>query len=347
MACSNPIYIDSVKDFRQRQIPVPCHHCVSCRIDSIKYWEMRLKYEYITQPSAFVTLTYDDYHLVYHNEDILNAEYNRLGVPLGVTRSKFALSAGFWPTLCHRHLSNYLIALSRKSLTKFKWFCASEYGSDRFRPHYHLLVFGLDFASHAKLFKKCWPHGSVKVLPVLHGSFRYVLKYLEKQQSPDVTDSLYFDFGVDAPSISASNHLGEGFFALHAKEIAETGFVRIGSRHVPVSSYHSNKFLHFSDSLIYNKFRISDEFARSLADTARSLGYDDVNDYINDTARARHDNLVTALRSRRQAVDPVPVMSRGLDDDAVSRLARYALDSDDGYALDIVSELTDDDVIPF
>lgn len=344
-ACANPIYIDRVKDFRLRQVAIPCRHCVSCRIDAIKRWEMRLKYEYITLPSAFVTLTYDDYHLYYNHADVLDADYTRLGVPLGVTRSDFASAAGFMPSLNTTHLTNYIYCLRKHSPNKFRWFCAGEYGSGS-RPHYHILFFGLDFAEHAKLFKKCWPHGAVKVLPMQHGSIRYVLKYLSKSQNKDITDSMYFDYDVIPPFFKVSHGLGSGFFALHAQEIADTGFVKIGCRYVPVNYYYASKYLHYSDDLIYNKFRIQDFLSAQIADSARSAGYSDVNKYIDDMARARHDNIVARSRSRRESAPALPSAPYALED--VSRLAYRALCSDDAFALDTVFDLCDNDtVIPF
>ena len=71
MSCCNPLYLPTVTNLYGRMIPVPCRHCLSCRVDTITSWVYRIQSEYIKKPSAFVTLTYDDNHLHYKDVDLL------------------------------------------------------------------------------------------------------------------------------------------------------------------------------------------------------------------------------------------------------------------------------------
>ena len=168
MSCPRPMYYHDIKDYRGNKVPIPCGLCLSCRIDKRILWEQRLKAEYCANSSSFVTLTYDDNHLRYSNAN------------------------NYYPTTDFRQLHRYVDTLRHKvrSLSysdsyispNFKVFGCTEYGDSFNRPHAHLLFFGLDFSRCYKLFKTTWKNGNVKVLPLLNGGIRYVLKYLDKQQ---------------------------------------------------------------------------------------------------------------------------------------------------------------------
>ena len=67
MSCPRPQFYRDIVDYRGNRVPIPCGHCLSCRIDKRILWEQRLKAEYCANSSSFVTLTYDDNHLRYSN----------------------------------------------------------------------------------------------------------------------------------------------------------------------------------------------------------------------------------------------------------------------------------------
>ena len=345
MSCSNPIRLDSVRNLYGRMVPIPCRHCLSCRIDSITSWHYRVMSEYICKPSSFVTVTYDDNHLFYHHSDLLDDAYSRYN-PL-VSRHDFGLNIGFFPSLNQTHLSKYVDNLRHyvkrlpddfvshnRIYRNFRYICASEYGDMFNRPHAHFLFLGLDFSDCAGLFKKFWKYGSVKVLPVLNGGIRYVLKYFEKNQDSDLRDSLYFDYGIDPPSITFSKGIGKEWFLSHYDDISTTGMIRCGSRYIPVPPYFSNMFAKYSEDYIYNRFKNIDRSFENLRIKSIAAGYSSVDKYIKDSARIRETNLL--IRSRDSGIPAYdylhPLKVSSLTNKELTRLVN------DAYY---------DDVIPF
>ena len=69
MQCLNPLVVKNPNlfvngDLRQT-ILVPCGHCIACRIARSREWAVRLLHESeFWDVFCFVTLTYDDEHLV-------------------------------------------------------------------------------------------------------------------------------------------------------------------------------------------------------------------------------------------------------------------------------------------
>jgi hypothetical protein len=78
---------------------------------------------------------------------------------------------------------------------KIKFFLAGEYGDEKQRPHYHVLLFGIDFQNEVKynkddsrpsvvVLEKTWGHGNVHVAPLTYETAAYVARYcLKKQES--------------------------------------------------------------------------------------------------------------------------------------------------------------------
>lgn len=345
MSCCNPIRIDSVRNLYGRMVPIPCRHCLSCRIDTITSWNYRLMAEYISRPSAFVTVTYDDNHLYYLHSDLLDNSFSTLKPH--VSRYDFGLNLGYYASINYDHLTDFVDSLrhyvkrlpddfvSHNRIDRnFRYVCASEYGGVFNRPHAHFLFLGLDFSDCSALFKKFWKYGSVKVLPVLNGGIRYVLKYFEKNQDPDLRDSLYFDYGVNPPRITFSKGIGKEWFLAHYDEISATGMIRCGSRFIPVPPYFSNMFAKFSEDYIYNRFKNIDRSFDCLKDKAISSGYSSVDKYIKDSARIRETNLL--IRSRDSACSCYDYLKPF----KVGKLSTKDLKK-------LVNDAYNDDVVPF
>ena len=157
MACTHPVYL------KEQNITVPCGKCFYCRRKYILMWALRLTHELISydNKAVFVTLTYNDDNLP-HDKSVSVRD-----VQLFIKR-----------------LRKYYNDI------KIKYFCVSEYGSEKrtFRPHYHLIVYGLTFENtkaevfkHSAIFtKKIWKKGFTTVKPVHQETISYTLKYIMK-----------------------------------------------------------------------------------------------------------------------------------------------------------------------
>lgn len=99
-------------------LTVPCGKCPGCLLDRSFAWSIRCTLESMYhRENYFLTLTYDKEHLP---EDRL---LNRVHVQQFVKRLR-------------KHFSGY----------KIRVFYCGEYGEQRRRPHYHMIVFGLPLA---------------------------------------------------------------------------------------------------------------------------------------------------------------------------------------------------------
>ncbi|UPW41708.1 replication initiator protein [Peromfec virus RodF8_14] len=143
---------------------VGCGHCDECIGFKVSRLRKRMLLEMATYGYGqcyFVTLTYDDSHLP---------------------------ADGVCKTDVQLFLKRLRVNLSRKYKGSefFRYFCASEYGTDTQRAHYHLVLFGLDVLRYMSLFSfktilaDSWRNGFVYVRMCDAGAANYCSKYLYK-----------------------------------------------------------------------------------------------------------------------------------------------------------------------
>lgn len=97
---------------------VPCGTCVSCLLHRSRQWAIRCFHErQFHERACFVTLTYDEEHLPYAN------------------------------SLVKEHSQQFMRALRLEFEEPIRFLSCGEYGSRFSRPHYHFILFGVDFQS--------------------------------------------------------------------------------------------------------------------------------------------------------------------------------------------------------
>lgn len=299
--CNSPVYID-VKGGIGYNTPVPCGYCQGCRIDQLSLWTQRANYEYCkNQSSSFVTFTYDDYHLPYNK-----LVQQPLFMPSLETKNFYKFLRNL------RDNVRTMPLLPKSTNRKYSTFAAGEYGRDRFRPHYHVLFFGLDFHDFGGVFKKYWKNGRVEVDPVLPGGIRYCMKYLEEKDIPEVLERDYDFNGLERPFIHASLGFGAGFFYEHREEIAKTGKVKIGSRFVPIPAYYRRLYYDPVNNLEVK--RQKDLQLDRLRIESKKVGYDDFDRYLYDLRRYREWSLLSNLLKSGDRV-PLKRYTRFLKED--------------------------------
>ena len=201
MQCFSPILIKewiNSSDGRKRRSNsfkyVPCGKCIACLQARRSQWTFRLcKESDASVLSYFVTLTYDDDHLLNNMY-----QYNKV----------------VFPCFNKRDIQLYLKRL-RKRLHKFcdtiqmSYLLVSEYGTKTFRPHYHALMFfkGCDVdmdRSIQDMISDSWNLSSnfPVIEPTSQGNIHYVTKYSLKDIS-GCFSSIYY-FHVDGKEIGFS-----------------------------------------------------------------------------------------------------------------------------------------------
>lgn len=241
MSCSRPFEIKTKKfSFITNSYYhyVPCGYCLNCRVDKANALTHRCEQELINfKCGAFVTLTYDDYHIVDNlviNKNGLEATLNKNDLKRYLWRLKKNIKNKMPDNLLSAH--------------NFKYLAVGEYGGDGQifdRPHIHLLLFGLDFALCKKIIAKSWQgRGIVKVLPILNGGIHYVLKYLDKQLFGNLAKTKYDDNGLQRPFQIHSLGLGKNLYSDQKEYMKKhNGCYRWKGHDVPAPPYYKNKIL--------------------------------------------------------------------------------------------------------
>lgn len=150
MKCRHPFFHSELK------ILLPCGQCLCCRIIRRRKWTARLILEWTFNPVAcFVTLTYDNEHLPSP------------------------------PHVSRRDLQLFLKRLRKRiSPKRIRYFACGEYGDKFKRPHYHLIIFGLDQNVRTWFdVDAAWGKGIIDVSPCTPDSMQYVAGYVAKKYS--------------------------------------------------------------------------------------------------------------------------------------------------------------------
>lgn len=141
------------KPYREGVAEYGCGQCLPCRINRRRLWTARLMLEaHVTDgASFFVTLTYDQEHLPKDG------------------------------SLEPRDLQLFLKRIrERVAPRRIRFYAVGEYGDRSFRPHYHLVLFGLGDAS---VVEHCWTLGRVHCGEVTEESCAYVVSYTLKRMT--------------------------------------------------------------------------------------------------------------------------------------------------------------------
>lgn len=159
-----------------RPIKLACGQCRGCRLEHSRQWAVRCMHEAQMHPrNSFLTLTYSDEQLP--ADKSVNEKHWQ----------KFAKRLRYWQG-------------------PFRFYHCGEYGEgldpdtgqEKKRPHYHALIFGLDFFEDRKFHKmskrfnghrlyKCealdelWSHGHCYIGEVTQQSASYVARYCMKK----------------------------------------------------------------------------------------------------------------------------------------------------------------------
>ncbi|WNK15076.1 MAG: replication initiator protein [Microvirus sp.] len=157
-----------------RTLSLPCGRCIGCRLERTRQWAVRCMHEAkVHDQNCFVTLTYDDAHLP-------------------------------GPSLVYADFQRFMKRL-RKAMGRTRFFMCGEYGPELGRPHFHAILFGINFADRkpwkktdsggllyrSSLLEKLWPFGFSTIGAVTFESAAYVAGYCSKKITGDLADVHY------------------------------------------------------------------------------------------------------------------------------------------------------------
>ncbi|AXH76440.1 MAG: replication initiator protein [Microviridae sp.] len=147
-------------------VEVPCHLCWQCRADRVRNWTGKCIAESQTSAAVdFVTLTYCD------------------STSKAAKWIKDPVAPGYAKHLVYADVQKYLKRI-RKAGHKVRYVCAGEYGDQKGRAHWHIILFWQDARpARRELYgnewqDEFWHHGHVNYQPFCEAAAKYVCKYL-------------------------------------------------------------------------------------------------------------------------------------------------------------------------
>lgn len=169
------------------KLTLSCGQCVGCRAERSRQWGVRGMHELqLHESGSYLTLTYADENLP-ENSNLVRRDWQLFAKRLRAKRGPF------------------------------RFLMCGEYGSDRFthRPHYHAVLFGLDFPDQVfekkndkgdKLFTsselaKIWSHGTHVIGNVSFDSIVYVAGYTQKKMNGDKAKAYYTRVNISTGEI--------------------------------------------------------------------------------------------------------------------------------------------------
>lgn len=235
------------KDF---PVTVPCGKCDGCRLEYARQWAVRCMHEASLQlENCFITLTYDDAHLP------AGSGLDRRAFPLFMKRLRKDLHG-----------------------RRVRYFHCGEYGDKSGRPHYHALLFGLDFYDDRRQWavragfpvwrsdrlERLWPFGSSEIGSLTYESACYVARYVTKKQVGASAWRKYADVDVvtgevherarEYTTMSRRPGVGMGWLQSFVSEVYPADSVAVRGRLCkPPRAY--DKFVEASDAEVFARVR--------------------------------------------------------------------------------------------
>lgn len=262
--------------FLDRPVEVPCGQCLGCRLDYARQWAMRCVHEAsLHEENSFVTLTYDDKHLP-ANGSLRKRDHQEF----------------------MKRLRYY------NGDRNIRFYSCGEYGERTGRPHFHSLLFGLDFDDkrcigkrrghriyRSPTLEKIWTSGISEVGSVSFESAAYVAGYVTKRfrgKTEEETRAYYG--GRESPFATMSRRpgLGRGWYEIYKKEIAEWDTVIINAREIKAPRYYENHI----------ETEFPEKYRRHKARRKAAIRWEETSDVRLDKARAVTEARINLFSNR-------------------------------------------------
>ena len=221
-------------------ISVACGQCLGCRLDRSKDWALRCMHEARFEAfengreSAFVTLTYRD-------------------EALPVSES-----------LDHDDFKQFMKLLRHRIGHRFSYYMCGEYGGENRRPHYHALLFGVDFQDgehwrtrnghkyyRSPTLEKAWKLGFSDYSDVTWANAAYVARYILKKVNGDQADEHYehvtrygevVRLKPEYTRMSLRPAIGKRWFEKYYEDCFPSDNIHLDGRRFRVPRYYDNLY---------------------------------------------------------------------------------------------------------
>lgn len=231
-------------DYVYESLVLSCGKCLNCRKKVAREWAVRAYHESLChERSCFVTLTF-------RSECMPKDE-----------------------ALDKKTLQRFIKRLRKNTGIKFRYFACGEYGENRGRPHYHGVLFGIDFDDKelvsykngnalytSKTLQKSWKYGFVTVGSVSYASCRYVASYVMKRcQTRE--EALYHEYTGKQSEfglMSMKPGLGYDYLKKHWSDFYNIGRVQVTDKFsIGIPKYYTRCMLSQNGDFTYEHFKVA------------------------------------------------------------------------------------------
>lgn len=212
-----------------------CRNCIGCRYDRASEWATRIMHEAQLHPfNSFITLTYSPEHLPADK------------------------------SLDYTHFQKFMKRLRKWHRKKIRFYMCGEYGSQLGRPHYHAIIFGLQFPDLRKhkfdkktgetlftsaVLTQLWPYGFSSIGSVTYASAGYVARYVVDKINGDLADDHYFNPETGSwrtpefNNMSLKPGIAAGWFEKYGEtDVFPHDHVIVKGRKAPVPKYYNTLY---------------------------------------------------------------------------------------------------------
>lgn len=156
-------------------------------------------------------------------------------------------------SLVKRHFQTFMKRLRKlHGHRKVRYFHCGEYGDQTNRPHYHAILFGIDFADkrlHSKnaqgnplyvsdTLDKLWGLGNCWLGAVTFESAAYVARYCLKKVNGDLAESHYEGREPEYATMSRRPGIGAGWYEAFKDDVYPSDFVVLRGHKVSPPKYY-------------------------------------------------------------------------------------------------------------
>ena len=242
MNCLNPMKIKN--PYTGEIIPTPCRHCINCttrKIQELKVYAQaeQTKYALKGSGSSFIRLSYDDVNLPV----VYNGELKRLGEL--IVNNK--VPKDFYPTLLKSDIQKFWkrfnITVKRKfSALNYSYIYCGEFGENYGRPHYHIILFGIDTDLAKQIIGLTWKFGFVDYRPLKAGAVTYCAKYMYNDVYGAEREKKYTSKGIEAPFLCHSKGFGDDYLKQQFMQNPDLQQFKSGGYAYSLPSYFRKKY---------------------------------------------------------------------------------------------------------
>ncbi len=286
-------------------ITIPCGKCVGCRLAYSRQWADRcmLESSYHTY-NYFLTLTYDDNNLPLSesiNQDTGEIIYNA--------------------TLVKKDIQDFIKRLRRfceynvDENLHIKYFCAGEYGSQTFRPHYHMILYGFPI-NDLKLYKmsldgynyynsatidKLWKKGFVVISDVTWDTCAYTARYIMKKQYGSGAQ-IYKDYNIlpEFTCMSTKPAIAKEYYEDNKDKIFDSDYIFLGTKEKSIQMKPPKYFEKLLEKENEDVFKERRDLHASLAEDFSSLrNLSTSHDYLG-MLQMEEDNLNARIKTLKR-----------------------------------------------